>query len=270
MGNTPHLFRITCLTNMHVGSGETNYSVIDNEIERDPVLDNVPVINASSLKGALREHCELHLDDKDTITHIFGTPPGAAAEGNTSLPGQYKFFSANLLLRPLRDTSTESPAKNRSYVLATTKEILECYDVLAQELGYSDTALSTGGNGESYAVEGKLLPSIENADIQTLAGPDSGPIVLAKSMKAYPFPVLARNQLDKGISKNLWYEEIVPHTSRFYFFVLIPDDGEHYSSFKAAITGNVVQIGGNASIGEGYCRIEEVIEEVLADEQGQD
>ena len=43
------------VTNLHVGSGNTNYGIVDKEIQRD-TAGNLPVIHASSLKGALREH----------------------------------------------------------------------------------------------------------------------------------------------------------------------------------------------------------------------
>lgn len=51
------LYRLTCLTNLHMGSGEANYEVIDLEVERDPVLGE-PTMNASGVKGALRDFCK--------------------------------------------------------------------------------------------------------------------------------------------------------------------------------------------------------------------
>ena len=81
-------------------------------------------------------------------------------------------------------------------------------------------------------------------------------------------PVIARNKLDNGESENLWYEEVVPRETRFYFGAVdseknyIDNDGENdyeklfheinFDNFK-----EYVQIGGNATIGYGYCRIRE-------------
>ena len=31
------ILRLECLTNLHVGNGDVNYNIIDNEVERDPV-----------------------------------------------------------------------------------------------------------------------------------------------------------------------------------------------------------------------------------------
>ena len=54
MNYTKQCFKITAKTNMHVGSGDTNYGIIDKLVQRD-VLSNLPMIHSSSLKGALRE-----------------------------------------------------------------------------------------------------------------------------------------------------------------------------------------------------------------------
>jgi len=48
------LYKITAMTNMHVGSGDMNFGVIDKLVQRDS-LTGYPVIYSSSLKGALRE-----------------------------------------------------------------------------------------------------------------------------------------------------------------------------------------------------------------------
>ena len=50
---TTRMYVINTLSNMHVGSGEVNYGVIDNLIQRDSVT-NLPNINYSGLKGAIR------------------------------------------------------------------------------------------------------------------------------------------------------------------------------------------------------------------------
>ena len=71
------LYTIECISNLHVGSGQDNDGVIDGLIQRDVVTD-LPCINASSLKGALREHCEkwnkAHNEDaeKVNVVKLFG------------------------------------------------------------------------------------------------------------------------------------------------------------------------------------------------------
>ena len=78
-------------------------------------------------------------------------------------------------------------------------------------------------------------------------------------VKACHLPVTARNQLDNGISKNLWYEEVVPHEALFYFFVL--SDGTEEGDDALDIFGELidenplVQFGGNATIGRGLTEL---------------
>ena len=40
------ILKLKCITNLHVGNGEVNYTIIDNEVEKDPVT-GYPIINAS-------------------------------------------------------------------------------------------------------------------------------------------------------------------------------------------------------------------------------
>ena len=90
---------------------------------------------------------------------------------------------------------------------------------------------------------------------------DVNKIVIMKEsdLRKINLPVLARNQLENGISQNLWYEEVVPHEAIFYTAVL--SDGTH--SGDAALAefdeyiknNNLVQFGGNATIGYGLTQI---------------
>ena len=61
-------------------------------------------------------------------------------------------------------------------------------------------------------------------------------------------PIIARNALDNGESKNLWYEQVLP--SETVFYTIIQEEGE---ILKNALDGKIVQIGANATIGYGYC-----------------
>lgn len=63
------LFQIECITNLHVGSGDVNYNIIDNEVEKDPVT-GYATINASGVKGALREYFN-KVSEKDVLS-LFG------------------------------------------------------------------------------------------------------------------------------------------------------------------------------------------------------
>ena len=79
----------------------------------------------------------------------------------------------------------------------------------------------------------------------------------------YSLPVIARNYLNNGESKNLFYEQIVPRQSRFVFFISsysgdITKISKANGQFDQAIQRGAVQIGANASIGYGYCKLETI------------
>jgi CRISPR-associated protein Cmr4 len=72
---------------------------------------------------------------------------------------------------------------------------------------------------------------------------------IAKSLDDYGLPVIARNNLQG--SGNLWYEEYVPHGSRFYMLAILPDGAD--ASEAGKVIPEIAQVGGNSSIGYGYC-----------------
>ena len=59
-----HFFLLTTRSYTHVGQGAEESAVIDSLIQREQPY-NIPVIYASSLKGAIRDHYEFILDKKD-------------------------------------------------------------------------------------------------------------------------------------------------------------------------------------------------------------
>ena len=268
-----HLFQIKCLTNLHVGSGDTNYNIIDLEVERDPILGE-PTIHASGVKGALRDHCEEawntnKKDDDPRITKIFGSRPGGEH------PGSYKFFSASMIARPLRVSEGD-----RSFVLVSTSETIETFvdfldgirskafdtQAILTELSYikkccglkkKNFAVSEGGVSEIEGIEAMTI-SNQMPEMTKLIGNEM--FALTDSLVEFDLPVLAHNFLnDNGISEHLWYEEIVPHKSVFYFAVLEPNgNGNYFSDFKMALEDTAVQFGGNASTGYGYATVKEI------------
>lgn len=107
---TTRMYVINTLSNMHVGSGEVNYGVIDNLIQRDSVT-NLPNINSSGLKGAIREYFK---ENEDLVRELFGSAP----RDEKTLPGKVRFFEANLLSMPVR--SDKVP-----FLMAISDEVLQ-------------------------------------------------------------------------------------------------------------------------------------------------
>ena len=78
----------------------------------------------------------------------------------------------------------------------------------------------------------------------------------------YTYPVIARNSLVMGKSENLWYEQIVPRQSIFYTLISSSRPRTELLRTLLMILGMwktvCIQIGANASIGYGFCKVESV------------
>jgi CRISPR-associated protein Cmr4 len=257
---TPHLLKIECLTNMHVGGGEVSYSAVDNDVQKDTVLD-VPVIHSSGVKGALRAHFSDILET-DSIERIFGRDSGN--DRGTS-QGTHKFFDAFCLARPLRLISSADASK--AYVLAAGLDGLRHYVGFLRALGFEqwevgdpqfadEPFVTAGQGGRALFVEGEDAAKetgIDRSTNQALTALVGQPYALAETLDPYPLPVIARNCLENGQSVNLWYEQLVPHKSIFYTVVISPTD-----QLELKFDHTPVQFGGNATVGYGYTHVKVV------------
>lgn len=271
-----NFYTITCITNLHMGSGDINFNIIDNEVERDPLYGH-PIMFSSGVKGALREHFET-LGDPN-VTTIFGSDIDASRKNNSgkSTPGNLKFLNAELLFLPVR-----AARGKYTFYYVTTKLLLarfcELFAMLCgrEPVGGLANAVKTLGDDTIYCGDtsaviedykcsgGKKLPeSIIQFAKGILEANDAEKLVIlpdtAFRNNQIPLPVLARNQLEKGESKNLWYEEIVPHKTVFYLPVLsngTSDGDDALKNFDMKITeNNLIQFGADATIGYGLTNI---------------
>ncbi len=274
-------YGLKCITNLFVGNGDNSYGIIDNQVEKDPILET-PIIPSSSLKGSLRDFFENNSDNNIKITEIFGSD---AKETKNTNSGSYSFFTAQLLFRPMRVSDG-----NFTYCLVTTVDLLEKMVQMVSDLngdlpcdmlkaikkvkekmnnlkdkyGISNKDISVEGYDLEYCKEDVnkdvnkaidlLLNIFEKFNLK-----NGVPIVILKPeiFKEIDLPIVARNQLEDGLSNNLWYEEIVPHESIFYFAMMYPDNNDSFKKFDEELRSNIIRFGGGASIGYGYCKIEE-------------
>ena len=109
-------YGLKCITNLFIGNGDNSYGIIDNQVEKDPILET-PIIPSTSLKGSLRDFFENNSDNNIKITEIFGSD---AKETKNTNSGSYSFFTAQLLFRPMRVSDG-----NFTYCLVTTVDLLE-------------------------------------------------------------------------------------------------------------------------------------------------
>ena len=266
-----YIYQIETISNLHVGSGETNQGVVDNLVQRDAIT-NFPVINASSLKGALRQHFLELSQQKDAeinetfINHVFGSSiNNKGRDTDNQKAGAYRFFDARLLSIPVRSDKS-------LYLMATCPLVLKDFCETVRLLNIS---LETPKFSEIHVDESPIVldaaykdAMIEDIDMKTeykqiqnfslLTGTPSvllSDIMFNRICDDNHLPVIARNYLDNGQSKNLWYEQVVPRFSRFYFTIMVPDEDKEFDTFNTALTSSLVQIGGNASVGNGLCRL---------------
>ncbi len=243
-------YKIDCLTNLHVGSGEINYNVIDNEVEKDAV-SGIPVIHASGVKGALRDA----LKEKCNVNDVFGAP-GNGENGNA---GSHKFLDAFMLSRPMRVANSEKTTSISVVSVDTVNRFLKTVGAfgctvkdIAQitDIDFGDCEFLTVSGEDNISVEDEKTKKLDASIAGSLKGLKAliGDFAIVKSFDSYPLPVVARNCLEEN-KKNLWYEEVVPHGSVFYFAVIYPEDAAELDM------SDIIQFGGNASIGCGYTKI---------------
>lgn len=265
-------FSIGCITNLHAGSGDSGIGIIDKMVQRDAVT-LLPVIYASTLKGAFREYFE-EGPRKSSLSQlaeaIFGKNTKDSA-GNGQ-KGSHVFHEAQILALPVGSNL-------RPFFMVTSKENLLSWLNKAKLFGakldeglekeINDLPLLNKGGAPLIlggAIPGLIIDDHENVgassavctNLRALIG-ESIVLMNHDDFKAqcsdYSLPVIARNQLENGESQNLWYEQIVPHQSIFSFFVYNTDDK---TPFADNVNNAVVQIGANSSLGYGYCEIKKI------------
>lgn len=267
------LYQIEAITNLHVGNGEINYGVVDNLIQLDATT-GFPVINASSLKGALREHCMVSMD-KNSIYSIFGSDPN---NSSTRKAGSFRFFDANLLSMPVRGSKTpffmgtcpllvnDYIAKRELFGMPLDKEKVIDPLSLALEQAKKDIPIVMQEEYTDALIEDFNPPTQyigEKIDTTAFVALTGSPSVLFSNedfstlCNEEHLPVIARNNLTKG-RENLWYEQVLPRFSRLYFYILLPDDDTMLTQFNETIANGLVQIGANATVGYGYCRLTQI------------
>ena len=125
MADITKMILMECITNLHVGDGDINYNIVDNEVQKDP-LTKLPTIHSSGIKGAFRSFCESSLNEDsniDWIKKVFGSPSSVKKDEDKN-PGELKFFSGNCLALAMRNSGMNKNCKF-PFSLVTTKDALK-------------------------------------------------------------------------------------------------------------------------------------------------
>jgi len=263
------LYTIENKTSLHVGSGDANFGIIDKEIQRDAIT-KYPTIHSSSLKGALREYCvhkHNEADGEKFIAYIFG------GENNS---GKVRFIDAHLLSVPMR---SDTEPYYHCFSPKTIGQLLDFADTFGIKLKDKDKlSVLANYNGKDILVK-EGTPTIEDEqakvdnsfDLSVLEEFSDASVALVPNTLYEELlknlPVIARNQLENGESKNLFYEEVLPRKSKFFTIISEPtylnkDDETRlqnaFDRFGGYLTDkDTIHIGANASIGYGVCTFKE-------------
>ena len=269
------LYKITTLSNLHVGAGDINFDVIDNQVQRDSIT-KLPNINSSSLKGAFRQHFTKEGEaQSNMVKYIFG-PENSSNDSHQT--GAYSFFEAQLLTRPARGNvkayfNATSPQVIRNLLNTIENFNIEFDNTLKQELEKLSNIKVKKSNpvifeNISNAILEDTKAKYHNFDTLKLKDflGDNLALFDDNDFQNLDLPVLARNYLEDGESKNLWYEEVVPKQSTFFFCIAKPtniDPKDYDQKIKGFDNrfeneGQIVQIGANKSIGYGFCKIKRI------------
>jgi len=165
-----------------------------------------------------------------------------------------------------------------SQVIKTFLDDLDKFGISYPHVATLNDWLTTHTGEAIHFEEGIDKMTIEMLDLEATKGNFAKVSIITDLFGEYPvlvsndhfkdltsdtqLPVIARNHLENGISQNLWYEQVLPRQSRFYFIVLTPDDNKvnKFIQFndKIEIKKELIQIGGNASIGYGFSKISQI------------
>jgi len=270
-------------TNLHVGSGETNFGVIDNLIERDATT-GFPCINSSGIKGAMKQMLHDEGVTSPNLKNIFGSDTdrnyGDTGSGKKYQQGESNFLSAQILAIPVRSAKTP-------FVLATCPQIIQHFLTFWKDLTNQDHTKNKAlenfvglkpAIGKAFCLTKEIVDSnLGGMGINMLSTPEtfknSDNIIRVFGNTQHPIciisdenmielcndlnlPVIARNVLEDGESKNLWYEQVLPRESLLYFAVIWGNGQQAIA--EAHILNKPLQLGGNASVGYGFTRLNQM------------
>ena len=218
-------------TNLHAGNESTvNFSVIDKAIQRD-VTTNLPCINSSSLKGAIKEYMsECVKMDAPVLKDIFGS---VKSDLKDIKKGSVLFFDASLLFIP------KQCGEGKTYELVYSDKVLEEFSKKVNNLIEGE-----GISKETLLEKVRSIMGTKNVASNSVDGD-----TFTTYCNDDALPIIARNCLENGESTNLWYEQVLPSLSVLATVIVTKESGQ-----MDLLNEKIVQIGANATIGYGYCK----------------
>lgn len=218
-------------TNLHAGNESTvNFSVNDKAIQRDATT-NLPCINSSSLKGAIKEYMsECVKMDAPVLKDIFGS---VKSDLKDIKKGSVLFFDASLLFIP------KQCGEGKTYELVYSDKVLEEFSKKVNNLIEGE-----GISKETLLEKVRSIMGTKNVSSNSVDGD-----TFTTYCNDDALPIITRNCLENGESTNLWYEQVLPSLSVLATVIVTKESGQ-----MDLLNEKIVQIGANATIGYGYCK----------------
>ena len=278
------LMFLHALSPLHAGTGQ-GVGAIDLPIAREKGTE-IPIVPGSSLKGVLRDAC-VALHNDDTCVHIFGPDTDKAHEHAgavvltdlrlvalpvRSLAGVFAWGSSPFLLQRLArdaqlaglDVPDKPSVANTDTVLVSSTSALRLNnDVVLEDVKL--TAQAEANNWANWLAD-RVFP-----DDQTWQDEFKAHFcIVHDDVMSYLLQVgtevTARIRLkddEKTVAKGaLWYEEALPAESILAGLVAAQPNGKAQPDEVFRVIGqlaeHVLQVGGNATVGRGLCRLSAV------------
>jgi CRISPR-associated protein Cmr4 len=265
--NETRLILLHALTPLHVGTGQAVGNV-DLPIAREKAT-GFPIVPASALKGVLRDN----FNNQSWATQAFG---------DTDQAGAWVFTDLRILCLPVRSFFGVFAYATCPLILERLQRHAQVFGIkgfenLSVEVQGADIALASNsalGKGNKVyledldltakqspeadavanAIAEKLLPNSERRYFTERFAVVSNDVFTFLSETATE--VVARVRLEDNTktvaSGGLWYEEAVPAEAIFYGFIGATSAELSLASLQI---DQPLQIGGDATIGRGLCKV---------------
>ncbi len=261
---------------IHAGSG-ASVATVDLPIQRERHT-GYPIIQASGVKGALRDHFRQHNGDKNLINKIFGSDEQDGwNKKEASLPGSIAVSDAKLLAFPMR--SNVAP-----FIWVTSPTILKRLSKDLEYVGISETFGDLNIKKDSAKIikgdfdnNDKIILEdvVVNPDgkLEVVFLNDRFPQVerlLLVSDETFDYCVSSCTEIQTNIkidSKKgtateggLRYQEFLPSDSVLYSVVYFSGKSNALEAegikekLKDSING-FLQVGGDITLGKGICNV---------------
>lgn len=266
---------IKAITPIHAGIGRA-LGLIDMPIQKEKHT-GIPKIEGSSLKGSMRELHYINNKNNDETNKLFGPESGNESAGLLGFTDAKLLFYPVISLNTLFSYITCPYLLNRYFEdinLSNKKSIkkvpaiLEGQCVVLSEKNNENNPSSIILDQYSFAIKNIKEYETVKKDISNIDLKEEKDIVVISDedfieMISLCRDVITRNKIDHEtgtvIDGGLFTEEYLPAESILYFLILKngidTDDKELYDNYINSFP-EIMQIGGNATIGKGISRIQ--------------